>query len=208
MFNRYLNTFGLLAMLSYGVLFLSGCPVPCETEPVYHDLPATTRSFVPYNNIQSFEMRHSAGAVTTFTFAGMEVDYNEDYICAECCTEDFLEYIFWTFSGDSPSMTMGVSLALEWNPDETTDLASLGLGINSDLGMRFALHADSTDPLNPETYTILDTASIQGVAYNNVYLISKNFGPSSIFMDSLWYQKDHGILKFSMNNGEYWELQP
>jgi hypothetical protein len=198
----------LATIFGFSLLFFTGCPVRCDQEITYHDLPASAKAWVPYDNVQTFRMKHSAGAVTTFSQTAFNSTYKQDRNCPECCVEDELERISWVYAGDNPAASISLTLALNWDIGQSSDFSNLYLVFNNSALDLFTFDSDSVLPVVAYGSELLDSVQLQGTTYPDVYRFIRETGPTQIFLDTLWYQKANGILKFSMSSGENWELLP
>jgi hypothetical protein len=208
------SSIALLCGMLFSVLTLTGCPgLRCGDIVVQqHDLPAYALTYVPYDSITQFEMKHSAGSVTRFSRTATGDGYEFWEECAECCREHEIQYRNWNFSGDGPGIDFGVSLAVAGHPVYEPGVCRFNINLSRLARASYSLYPDSALPVprnySSQAYTLLDSAVIQGVSYPEVFQIFFIGDSNSIFLDSLWYNKAHGLLKFSMSNNENWELLP
>ncbi|MCK5538945.1 MAG: hypothetical protein KAI79_19125 [Bacteroidales bacterium] len=184
----------LLAILP----LISGC-IPCDSTDVHlPPIPDNILAFVPYQNGDQVILEHSEGYQIEFSTTRFKY-YDQDY-CDHCCEYTYHYEVDNTIlSPDYPIFSIQINLS---SADSIHYFMDLSIG--SDY---FPI------PLVEDQYQqfeILDSIQLLDSTYYDVFKFksSENYysNTASIYVDSLYYNHNFGILKIIMNNEEYYTL--
>ena len=180
-------------------VILTGCPPPCNHQTLdFGDLPEAALATVPYVDRGTYRFVHSAGQEITYT-ARRETTTETEYWHE--CSQVIFQKNTTRLTPDYP--VFGFDL---WIVKHDTASWSVSAAIGTSI---FHL------PMNHEHYSdylFFDSLAIGGEYYRDVYQIKRSEGyndsEDEIRPDSLWYNTGAGILKVSMNNGEFYQIDP
>ncbi len=193
-----MRTLKLLFLLPL-VLLLTGCP---RCRPVYFNngpLPEKALAYVPYKDGEVYKFRHSAGHIIRFTCS--RFNQTAQTHCEECCSTVFNYMVNTTWlEPDYPLFNIQIDIA---NPDTSYLYCSAYLGAGFNI------------PVNPQD-TILaqktDSVFVDSTWYYDVFLLKSYPGDfldlGEIYVDSLYYNYQNGILKIIMSNNETYTIFP
>lgn len=177
---------------------LSSC-LPCDTITVENGaLPDSALSFVPYQNGETYKLKHSNGLIINFETTRSTRD--EWSHCTECCNYEYHFEINTTrLIPDYPIFDCNFDIS---NRDTTYFDCYASIG-------KYGFYIPTSD-FQLDYFEKVDSLTLDSVSYYNVFKLKSDYGSyydqDSIYADSLYYNFQHGILKILMSNGEYYEI--
>lgn len=182
------------------VAVLTACPPKCEMRYLdFGEVPAEASALVPYEDGESYGFRHSGGkeiyfhterdtsTIIDYWDECTQLSYGSDHIRM---TADYpiFDISFRIFKNDSASVYFHASIG----------------------GASYALPL--TEDYQPDRFTFYDSLYLMETWFRKVYemepVYSTQAKPEDILADTMWYNTEFGILKFTMSSGEYFEFIP
>lgn len=186
-------------VLLVGIIpILCGCPICKPTEVIdIGPIPDSLYTLVPYQNDSAYQFIHSNGYVVDF----LAKRYTEDsFTWNECgCSPNYKQY------------------------RNTTNLVSTYPSINIQLNIEKydSIHSFFTIVAQNSSFGYLpvdtfftasnrDSILINNTYYKDVFVLQNDdtYNASIIFADSIYYNKQNGLLKLFMHNGENYAIYP
>lgn len=179
-------------------LVLTGCPPNCEYSLVnFGTLSDEVLEMIPYEDGESYGFRHSEGEQLSF-LATRETSMISNYW--DECTEVTYASDYTIMVPDYPLFDIRIWI---YKADSTRVLHQAIIGTSS-----FILPL--TEEPFEDFYQFYDSIYLQEKWFSDVYeiepLYSPYQNPKSILADTLWFNTEFGILKFTMTSGEYYEI--
>ncbi len=177
---------------------LTACPPRCDLISLnFGELSPEVLEMVPYIHGASYGFRHSAGQEVYFLVdrqTSVITDYWEE------CTQVTYGSDRTIMMPDYPLFDMGIWI---YKVDSTHVMHQATIGTSS-----FILPL--THECDPGSCTVLDSVMVNGKWFRDVYRVvplNSDYQPQGeILADTLWFNTDFGILKFTMTGGEYFEI--
>jgi hypothetical protein len=185
----------IFILLIFTVPFFYGCPIRCDQIEVQTStLNELSARQVPYVDGGSYSLKHSAGKTINFSCARKITD--EISHCYECCQEFKYQVDETILTPDYPIP----SITLRIMSDEEN---------RSNMSVHFG-RSYFIVPVNWENEMKVDSIEIGNKFYHDVYRLKNieySFNNSwEDLADSLYYNKENGILKITLHNGEHYVL--
>ncbi len=190
---------GKYLVLVLMVIVFTACPPFCDSEiRDLGTLPAEALAMVPYQDGESYRFVHSAGQEISFLASRETTQELEHWDpCGGISYESNTTILVPDYPIFSIVLGMAKTDSLHWAVQAYFSAVTFPL-VNIDF--------------NQIEHAFFDSLVIAGEWYKNVYRImgyKYNSGPANeIHPDSLWYNTEFGILKVSMNNGEFYQIIP
>jgi hypothetical protein len=229
--NKYLNKlrFALFLLLAGIILlFTTGCPICHDNNCVDIEIgtasPADSSSnWIPFNGHDTVSFINSFGFSAQFVCSGYQqgpyeklLANNYDANCGDPMEECWEYYTMYEKSLKfiSPSVNLTIEYKLRKNisdnnyyqntinPDTISD--ALMITINYYYWV-IPLKSGNNTGINCTT-VLLDSLSLNGSVYQNVYHSTQNYNPSGVAIKGIYYTKVNGIIGFYYNNDEKWYL--
>ncbi len=179
------------------LVFMVACR-PCKHKVIdLGPISAELLNSIPYQAGEYVSFKHSNGHNIVFS---VKRETKQEIFCDDhrCCTEIIYEVNTTTLSPNYPIFKFELSIS---NADSLHNPLSVRIG-------RFGfMIPDSISEWEP--VDIADSLMINGVNYDQVYRMKYydySYQDDLIYVDSLFYNKDFGILKVLMSNGENYML--
>jgi hypothetical protein len=168
-------------------LILSSC-LPCETITVENGpLPVSALKYVPYQNGETYNLKHSNGLI--INFETIRETRDEWTHCTECCSYDY------HFEVNSTRLIPNYPIFdcyFEISNRDTTYLdcyASIG---------KYGFYIPTSET-QLDYFKKVDSLTIDSMTYYDVFKLKSDYGSyydkDSIYADSLFYNFHYGILK-------------
>lgn len=181
-------------------ILLYGC-WPCDSIIVENGtLPKSALKYVPYLDGNTYKFKHSNGFVISYKTNRKTEKVLER--CEHCC-----KYKYSYEVNTTKLITNYPVFNLEFNIDNFDTLnyscyATIGQG-----GFNIPINND----FDRELYQKVDSIKIGSEYYYQVFKMkSNNFGydsQSSIYVDSLYYNYEKGVIKIILSNNENYTIQ-
>ncbi|MFO7668664.1 MAG: hypothetical protein R6W31_03310 [Bacteroidales bacterium] len=191
--GKYLLGIGMWAVLT-------ACPPRCDLITLdFGELSGEVLEMVPYIHGASYGFRHSAGQEVYFL-----VDRQNSVITDfwEECTQVTYGTDHTIMMPDYPLFDMGFWI---YKVDSIHVMHQATIGTST-----FILPL--TQAYDPGFGKLLDSVKVSGKWFRDVYRViplnSAYQTQGEILADTLWFNTDFGILKFTMTGGEYFEILP
>ena len=182
-----------------GLVFLFSCH-SCGSRVLIDNgkIPDSILAFVPYQNGQSYQFRHSAGLVIRFSSARQSRE--EWSLCPEYCKyETKYEVNSTTLTPDYPVFNFECDLS---------NLDTVHLSLTAIVG-HYWFHIPIND-YQSNYCDFADSVLIGKKYYHDVFKIKSDYGfawdRDTIFADSMYYSYRHGIIQVMMSNGEKYTI--
>jgi hypothetical protein len=193
----------LLVLCSLTTAFFTACCV--GRRDINTPLTAEEIAFVPYALESTFSLQDSAGNIQTFS---VESYFTNEVImgCFECCGDYVGQRREFVFKSTVPERTLSLILTHESIAEEEGPYVYLYFAFEGPIIGRIMAFGDDCERWETACQ---DSVTINGQAYFNVAEVRNvNSNTTPTDLQTLWYNKARGILKYQLNNGEYWELVP
>lgn len=179
-------------------LSLGGC-WPCDTIKVENEpLPESALGFVPYKNGDTYSFRHSNGLVINYKTT--RETHEEWSGCSECCKYEYRYEVNSTrLVPDYPVFT----LQFEIDNLDTSNFhcfASIG---------KYGFYVPINDEFSGGVEKV-DSVKVDSEYYYQVFKLKSNhdnyYFQDSIYVDSMYYNYENGIIKILLSNGENYTI--
>lgn len=180
------------------LLLLPGCR-PCDPQTFdMGALSADALAMVPYSNDEKTVFKHSNGKLIYFTVERNTYQRTE-HMCAECCDILKFEEDITRLMPDQKVIQPELYIS---NADSTYIVCYIRVNQSS-----FQLPVHNFEL---EMVEMLDTMKLGTKEYYNVFCLEYQSGfyspDTPIYIDSLYYNFDFGILKITLSNDEFYQL--
>lgn len=187
-----------ILILSIVATILCGCPICKPTEVIdVGPIPDSLYSIVPYQNDSVYQFVHSNGYVVDFV---AKRSTEQSFSWNECgCSPNYTYYRNITsLVSDYPPINIQLSIE---KYDSIHTMFTI-VAQNSAFGY---LPVDTFFTASND-----DSMLINNRYYKDVFVLRNDntYNASILFADSLYYNKQHGLLKLFMHNGENYAIYP
>jgi hypothetical protein len=182
-------------------VIFSGCR-PCEPETYdMGKLSDEALAHIPYQSGDQVTLQHSAGHKINFQVTRTTTQ-KEEHLCGHCCDIYLFEENQTILTPDYPIFPITVTIS---NMDSVVH--AFGVWMN---GASFSI---PTTDFQFEYYHQADSLIIGKSTYYDVFLLKDELDyyqysqENPIRVDSLYYNYSQGILKITMSNDEYYQIE-
>lgn len=182
-----------LAILIFS-LALAGC---CDTIVINNGpLPETALLLVPYQDGETYSLKHSNGLIINFATSR---ETRDEWDFERPCTEVRYQLNSSRLTPDYPIFNLSFSISNSRAP-HIDCYASIGNGW-------FYIPSDDTQT---GEFELADSLIIGNHTFYNIFILANYnvpyFGHQGIYPDTLYYNYEFGILKIVMSNNESYEI--
>lgn len=183
-----------------GCIALSSC-WPCNTTVIDNGpLPDSALIFVPYIDGQTYSFKHSNGLV--IDFSATRKTHAEWSGCSECCEYEYHYEVNTTLlTSEYPVFDMFFRID---NMNAPYYHCSAAIG-------KYGFYIPTYNIIGNAEYEQVDSIAVDSTWYYKVFKLKADnlmFLPhDTIFVDSLYYSYNDGVIKIIMSNGENYVLQ-
>jgi hypothetical protein len=181
------------------VLFLSGC-WPCDTIMVENGpLPDSALGYVPYKNGGTYSFRHSNGLVINYNTTRETLEAWSG--CSECCKYEYHYEVNSTrLVPDYPVFTLQFQID---NQD------TLNFHCHASIG-KYGFYVPTNNEFGIGNFEKFDSVKVDSEYYYQVFKLKSNhdnyYFQDSIYVDSMYYNYENGIIKILLSNGENYTI--
>lgn len=182
------------------VMGLTACPPKCDIRYIdFGKVPEEASAMVPYLDGETYGFRHSGGQEIFFL---TERDTNTITDQWDECTQLTYGSDHIRMTADYPIFDIGFWILKN---DTASIYHSASIGLASFI---LPLTADN----QPDRFNYYDSLYLMKQWFRKVYEVVPVFStqtkPEDILADTMWYNTEFGILKFTMSSGEFFEFIP
>lgn len=180
-------------------VLLTGC-WPCETTLIDNGpLPDSVLKYIPYENGSVYKFKHSNGLVVGYETA-RETTGERSY-CVECCKYEYkYESNHTELKPDYPIFNIQFDI-------DNQDTAYIQL--YASVG-KYGFYIPTNTYDDYMYYEKVDSLLVDTAWYYQVYKLKSNYDdyytPDLIYVDSIYYNFNNGILKIIMSNDESYTI--
>lgn len=181
------------------ILLFSACR-PCDTITIDNGaIPDSVLRYVPYINGDTYSFRHSNGLIINFNTT--RTTQKDVTYCRGCCKyEHIFEVNYTTLVPDYPIFNFQFQI----NNQDTLNLhcyASIG---------KYSFCIPTNREFDSGQFEKIDSVKIDSIYYYQVFklksIYNDDYGRDSIYVDSMYYNYEKGIIKILLSNGENYTI--
>ncbi len=190
----------VLAVIALGA---SGC---CNSPKEYHyPLKPETLEMNQYGLNAEFRMEHTAGHIETFSLLNAGHEEIEIGSCGNCCAQEFKDILYVLFKAETSASQIKLELS-QGGTEGVYEPARLGLTINNN-GIFYADLVPGSLCAAQQGLQCHDTLTIAGNLYYDVFeFANQGTSQSTEMPKTLYFNADHGLLKYTTLDGAAWQL--
>jgi len=189
----------IFALIVCSALILTGCPPPCSSyvKVNYGEIPDSILNLIPYSDGERVSFQHSNGLVVNYSISRTEEESVE--IEEWSCYEVNHKVIKAFLTPDYPIFQISLYIT---KFDSTYYDYSIGVGSSS-----------VNIPVNTTPWSVdnlFDSVEVNDVLYTNVFKLKAysywDESENQIYLDSIYFNFETGILQLIMSNNETYRL--
>lgn len=183
-------------LFSVIIILLDSCIDNCPSRLIEVDnIPDSVLNLIPYQNNEIVTLKHQNGKIINFlTERNINEIYLQDNDC-ECCDSYKFQELNVRLIPDFPLFEINFKISY-MNPEIYQENFYFNIG-NTYFNTYYQ---------EPE---IIDTLEINSIKYSDVMILPNNYGNYSeneIYIDTVLYNYENGIIKILMSNEEFYEI--
>jgi len=152
-----------------------------------------------------FRLEHTAGRIETFSLLNAGHEEIETGNCGNCCAQEYQDILFVLFKAETSASQIKLELS-QGGTEGVYEPARLALTINNN-GIFYADLVPGSLCATQPGLMCHDTLTIAGNLYYDVFEFNNQGTSQSQEMpETLFFNADHGLLKYTTLDGAAWQL--